>query len=121
MLIDTKYERVYASKGHRSVCDTVDTSKDPLTCDTASHQIETSGTGTKQHISKCRDKCDRNRKCEYFSYNTNTWCILYDGCDTTRQTTGTGTKITYKKIRGKTIIFGSVLLCDYNIPEECSV
>ena len=120
MLIDTRYERVYASNGHRSACNTADTNIDPLSC-RKSHEIETSGGRTNQHISKCRDKCDRNRKCEYFLYNTNTWCILYDGCDTTRQTTGTGTKITYKKIRGKTIIFGSVLLCDYNIPEECSV
>ena len=102
MLIDTRYERVYASNGHRSACNTANTTVDPLTCDTASHQIATSGGRTNQHISKCRDKCDRNRKCEYFSYNTNTWCILYDGCDTTRRTTGTGTKITYKKIRGNT-------------------
>ena len=109
--IDTKYERVYASNGHRSACNTADTDVDPLTCATENHAIERSITP--QHISECRDKCDKNRKCEYFSYNTNTWCILYDGCDTIRNTTGTGTKITYKKIRGKTAIFGSFWLCDY--------
>ena len=94
---------------HVSSNHSLNTADNPSTCH-KDHEIYNSNGPTGKHISVCRDLCNSNRKCKYFMYNSRSKCVLFDGCKTVRQTSGRGTKITYKKDQGKVEILANISL-----------